>query len=121
MVKETPWLDDHQANINALQESPKALEELQQAASDPKPGYHIHHIVEQTPARDSDFPESMINGPENKVRIPRYKHEDINGWYSRPNEEFIWLSPRDYLRDKDWDERTRIGLKALRKFEVLKP
>ena len=60
-------------------------------------------------------------GPQNLVRIARYKHEDINGWYSQPNKEFDGLSPRDYLRDKDWAERTRIGLMALRKFEVLKP
>jgi len=30
------------------------------------------------------------------------------------------LSPRDYLRGKDWDEQMRIGLDILRKHKVLK-
>ncbi len=120
-MQEISWLENHQPNIDALQDPPKSLEELQQAAFDAKPGYHIHHIVEQKLARDFGFPEAMINGPENRVRIPRYKHEDINGWYSRPNDKFNGLSPRDYLRDKDWPERIKIGLEALRRFEVLKP
>jgi hypothetical protein len=48
------------------------------------------------------------------------KHIDISAWYSRGNDEYGGLSPRDYLRDKDWDEQMRVGLDRLRKHEVLK-
>jgi hypothetical protein len=46
--------------------------------------------------------------------------KNINAWYSRGNEEFGDLSPRDYLRGKDWDEQMRVGLDILRKYKVLK-
>jgi hypothetical protein len=35
-------------------------------------------IVEQTPARKDRFPGSMIDAPENRVRIPTFKHWEIN-------------------------------------------
>lgn len=100
---------------------PKTLSELQQNASKPATGYDIHHIVEQTSAEQSGYPRTIIDAPENLVRIPTLKHWEINGWYSRPNDEFGDVSPRDYLRDKDWAERTRVGLLALRKTGVLSP
>jgi hypothetical protein len=31
-----------------------------------------------------------------------------------------WRTPRDYLRDKSWDEQYAFGLEALRRFGVLK-
>ena len=77
--------------------------------------------VEQTSAAQDGFPEDMIDAPDNRLRIPTLKHWEINGWYSIPNKEFGWLSPRDYLQGKDWDERLRIGKLALIKFGVLKP
>lgn len=70
------------------------LEELQRAVNEPKDGYQVHHIVEQTPARDENFPDALIDGPDNLVRIPTLKHRDIGGWYSSPNDEFEGLSPR---------------------------
>lgn len=57
---------------------------------------------------------------DRRVRIPTLKHLEVNAWYSRPNEEFGGISPRDYLRDKDFDEQRRIGLNVLRKAGVLK-
>jgi hypothetical protein len=36
------------------------------------------------------------------------------------NKDFGGLSPRDYLRDKDWDEQMRVGLDLLRDRKVLK-
>jgi hypothetical protein len=116
------WLRDYEAEINAYLDPPKSLEELQQAAaSGNKPGYQIHHIVEQKSARDDKFPESMIDAPENLVRIPTYRHQEINGWFGRINSDFGEKSPREYLRGKDWDERLKIGLDALIKHKVLKP
>jgi len=69
-----------------------------------------------TPARDDKFPEEQIEGADNKVLIPTLKHRDISGWYSKRNPFFGGLSPRDYLRGKDWDTRRRIGIYALIKF-----
>jgi hypothetical protein len=63
----------------------------------------------------------MINGPENLVRIPRFKHWEITGWYMKKNLDYDGLSPRDYLRGKAWDERTKVGLRALIEHGVLKP
>ena len=54
----------------AYYDPPRTLEELQQAASTPAVGYDIHHIVEQTPAEQDGFPRSLIDSPENLVRVP---------------------------------------------------
>lgn len=54
------------------------------------------------------------------MRIPLLKHLDISAWYQTRNEDFGDLSPRDYLRDKDWDEQMRVGLNRLRDRKVLK-
>lgn len=101
-------------------DEPKTLEELQKAVREPKAGYDIHHIVEQTPGRRDGFPETWINSTENTVRISRFKHWEISRWYSTKNEEFGGLTPREYLRGKSWQERYDIGLKMLREFGVLK-
>lgn len=115
------WLDTDRILIEAYQDSPKTLEELQRAVSDPKWGYDIHHIVEQTPAVQAGFPRDQINSMENLARVSTLKHWEITTWYATRNREFGGLSPRDYLRDKDWAERTRVGLDALIKHGVLKP
>lgn len=52
-------------SIISYLDAPKTWEELQQNALRPRPGYDIHHPVEQTPARDDGFPESMVDGPAN--------------------------------------------------------
>ncbi|MGH6838400.1 MAG: hypothetical protein ACREDT_06305 [Methylocella sp.] len=72
------------------------------------------------PARN-ELPDELIDGPDNLVRIPTLKHRDIFGWYSRPNDQFQGLSPRDYLRGKDWEARRKVGIDALIDFGVLKP
>jgi hypothetical protein len=100
---------------------PKTLEELQQAVSTPKRGYDIHHIVEQTRAEQDGFARSQIDAPENLVRIPTYKHWDINAWFQTKNKQYDDASPREYLRDKGWDERLRVGKQALTDHGVLKP
>jgi hypothetical protein len=115
------WLCDFTPYIEAYLDEPKSLQELQRNVSGPKRGYDIHHIVEQTPAAKDGFPRSMIDAPENLVRIPTLKHWQINGWFSTPNRRFGGLSPRDYLRGKDWQERVRIGRDALIYFGVLRP
>lgn len=63
----------------------------------------------------------MINGRDNLVRIPTLKHWLINAWFQTSNAEFGYQSPRDYLRGRSWDERVRVGKKALILFGVLQP
>jgi hypothetical protein len=116
------WLSDKSiAYIEAYLDPPKTWEELQRDALNPQPGYDIHHPVEQTPARQDGFPESEIDGPNNRLRIPTLKHWEINGWYGTRNDEYGGLSPREYLRGKSWEERLRVAKEALIKFGVLKP
>lgn len=109
------------AAIKSANDPPRTLEELQaRARLDSEPGYQTHHIVGQFAQNRLQFGDARIDSLENKVRIPVVKHLDINGWYSRPNDRFGGLSPRDYLRGKSWDEQMRIGLEVLRDHGVLK-
>lgn len=80
-----------------------------------------HHIVEQTWAERFGFARSEIDDPSNLVSIPRLTHYRITGWYGTRNIDFNYLSPREYLRNKSWEERRQIGLGALVMFGVLKP
>jgi hypothetical protein len=121
VIEGADWFSECEPCVEAYLDPPKTLPELQQAVSAPKPGYDIHHIVEKDSAKQDGFPPWMINGPENLVRIPRFKHWEITGWYMTGNENYGGLSPRDYLRSKDWDERTKVGLRALIRHGVLKP
>jgi len=121
-VVEAPnWFLEYEPSVQAYLDPPKTLQELQQAVSTPKPGYDIHHIVEKTSTEQDRFPRDMINAPENLVLISRFKHWEITGWYMTRNKDYDGLPPRDYLRGKDWDERTRVGLRALIQHGVLKP
>ena len=115
------WLYEYDAHITASLDPPKSLEELQRAVASPKAGYEIHHIVEQTPAEQDGYRRSLIDGPDNLVRIPTLKHREITAWYQTTNDDFGNLSPREYLRGKTWEERTQVGLKALIDVGVLKP
>jgi len=115
------WLSQYLPYIYAYLDPAKTLAELQQDALSPEVGYNIHHIVEQTSAAQDGFPQSMIDAPENLVRISTFVHWQINAWYSTRNDEFDGLSPRDYLRGKSWDERMRVGEYALILFGVLQP
>jgi hypothetical protein len=38
-----------------------------------------------------------------------------------PDEDFDDLTPGQYLRGRTWDERVKLGLRALTKFGVLGP
>ncbi|WP_152428534.1 hypothetical protein [Methyloferula stellata] len=124
-VEAIQWLngkpDYYSDKIKASLDEPKMLKELQDAVDDPKPGYEIHHIVEQKGAEDDGFSREEIDARSNLVRIPAMKHREITGWYQTGNKDFGGLSPREYLRGKDWDKRDKVGIQALIKFGVLKP
>ncbi|HEX7791653.1 MAG TPA: hypothetical protein VF467_14140 [Afipia sp.] len=115
------WLKDRQDLIQAARDEPKTYEELQAGVGLGRPGYDTHHVVEQTWAEYFGFSRTQIDDPSNLVSIPRLKHHQITGWYGAKADAYGGLSPREYLSDKDWNERRRVGLEALVKFEVLKP
>jgi hypothetical protein len=121
VIDKVDWFFEYEPSVRAYLDPPKTLPELQQAVPTSKPGYDIHHIVERTSAEQDGFPRSLINGPENLVLVPKFKHWEITGWYMTGNEDYGGLSPRDYLRGKDWEERTKVGLRALIRHGVLKP
>ena len=114
------WLYTEWPSIRSYQDEAKSLGELQEQAGKKRPGYDDHHIVEQGAGAREGFPRSDIDGMDNVVSIPRYKHHEITGWYNRPNPEFGMQSPREYLRDRDWSEHVRMGHRALRDNGVLK-
>jgi hypothetical protein len=114
------WLNEKFAEFQSSIDSPKSLEELQKAVSDPRPGYDIHHIVERVSAAEDGSESDKIDAPENLVRIPRWKHWAINSWYQTKKEAYGFLSPREYLRGKSWDVRMRVGHDALIDVGVLK-
>lgn len=80
----------------------------------------VHHFVEKGQAKADGIPESAWDAPENRVRIPTLKHWQITGWYMTKNPDYNFLSPRNYLKGKTWDEKLRVGHKALSRFGVLK-
>ncbi|MCO5129853.1 MAG: hypothetical protein M9932_04725 [Xanthobacteraceae bacterium] len=107
--------------IKTANDPPRSLEELQERVTLPSDaGYQDHHIVGQFEQNRTRFGSEQIDSVDNLVRIPTLKHYEINAWYSRQDERFGNLSPRDYLRDKIFDEQRRIGLNALREVGVLR-
>jgi hypothetical protein len=109
--------------IETALDEPRPLDDLRRAvkAEAERDGTHVHHIVEKTPAERDGYPLSKINGYDNLVRVPRYRHEEITAWFNSKNPNFGGRSPRSYLRGRSWEERMEIGLLALRRFGVLKP
>ena len=106
------WLRQHQAEIETQLDPPKTLGELQDAVNVDRPGTQKHHIVEQGPAEKEGFPRSKIDAPDNLVRIPKQKHQEISDFYSRRNVKdtrFDGQSPRDWLRNRSWEERREFG------------
>ncbi|MEC5291069.1 hypothetical protein VSX64_10955 [Aurantimonas sp. C2-6-R+9] len=115
------WMQSYYSWIEAYFAAPKTLAELQRGAAQGKrDGYDIHHIVEEDAALKDGFPDSMVNGPSNLVRISRLKHWEISAWYQRINPKFGQQSPRQYLRGKSWEERLQFGIDALRNAKALK-
>ncbi|QEL23300.1 hypothetical protein FQV39_12510 [Bosea sp. F3-2] len=120
LIEAGHWLYSEYLSIRSYQDAPKTLAELQQHAGQSRPGYDDHHIVEQGAGSRERFPRSAVDGIDNVISIPRYKHHEITGWFNRRNPDFGMLTPRDYLRGRDWAEHVRVGHRALRQFKVLK-
>lgn len=115
------WLvTEYWPYVEAYWEGPRTLLELQEAVAKSRRGTEIHHIVEQTQARTEGFPQSAINSPDNLVQVPTFTHWLITAWYQTPLEDFNWLTPREYLRNKDWETKYRMGIYALEIHGVLR-
>jgi hypothetical protein len=98
---------------------PRTLWGLQNAVPNKRDGTQVHHIVERVSEREG-FSEAKIYGFENEVRIPTLKHREITSWYQTKNKFYDWMSPREYLRGKTWEDHRSVGLLALKKFGVSK-
>jgi hypothetical protein len=115
------WIGKKVSEILTYLDPPRTMEELQVAVDVPRTGTEVHHIMEQTAAKRAGLTQKQIDAPENRIRIPTFKHYDITGWYARPNKGYGRLSPREYLADKPVEEHMRVGREALILYEVLKP
>lgn len=107
-------------SIRSYLDEPKTLAELQRNVGRKRPGYEDHHIVERGAGGSESFSRAQIDGADNVVSVPKYKHHEITGWYTKPNKSFGRQTPRNYLRGKDWPEHVRVGHQAMREFGVLK-
>jgi hypothetical protein len=107
-------------HIQAYFDPPQSLDALNTAVDDPQTGYDIHHIVEQATVAADGSEDEAIDSPDNLVRIPTLKHWELNAWYQKGSLAFSNQSPRDYLQDKSWNERRRVGLLGLQAVGVLK-
>lgn len=119
------WLTKYLPDIESYLDAPRSLDELQRLAGQPQYGYEIHHIVEaqfrsRNEQRNSLRFSDRINSPDNLARIPHWEHVLISSWYSRKNDFYGGVTPRNYLRGKDWIEQYNLGLQVLRDFGVLK-
>jgi hypothetical protein len=111
------------AELHSYVDPPKTLQELQPwpPSQSAGRGYEWHHIVEQNPSNRKKFGDAMIDDPSNLVRVPRLKHEEISGEYSRPSDDGTnGPSLREKLSQEDFGTQREAGLAALRKHGVLK-
>jgi hypothetical protein len=109
--------------IKSANDPAKTLEELQEPiGTKSQRGYEDHHIAEEAAARAAGDPESLIQGRDNRVRIPVLKHIEISRYYSTKveQEDGTRLSPRDLLKGADFETRREFGLGILRKYGVLR-
>lgn len=119
-AQKASYLSREYPKIMSDLDPPKSYEELKAASDEPsRPGYHDHHIVEQG-SQNSDVDPSRLQNDDNIVRIPEYKHIEINRYYQTPNDDFGGLTPREYLKGKSYQEKLDCGLDVLRKFGVMK-
>jgi len=111
--REIMWIAEQWDKLQAHMYPPRDLKDLQDAVDKPTPGTEVHHIVETqynsnaSDANSKRFGDGRLGSRENKVRIPYWKHRDVSDWYSRPNEEFGWRTPREYMRGKAGTNNTR--------------
>ena len=123
LADQIEWIGDYAHLIEANRDPPRTLEELQARGKlEPQRGYNDHHNVERSALKDG-ISQSLIDDPSNIFRIPELKHYEITAYYNSKNAllpDVTLGSPREYLRDKSFEERREFGLKVLRDKGVLK-
>jgi len=97
VIEMASWLAEAYPYLRAYFDGPNSLAELQAGVANPRRGYDVHHIVERAPALADGFPVELVDGPDNG------------------------LSPREYLRGKNWVDRMRVGRRALVIAGVMNP
>lgn len=81
--------------------------------------YDLLRLVEQ--GRQNDYlDQDQVQSPANVVRIPYYRHKDVQSYYQTPNPNLGGLTPRQYLRGKSYEEQFEFGLQALRDLGIMK-
>jgi hypothetical protein len=95
-------------------QEPRAFKESYKNRGHPDTDWH--HIVE----KDADFPDEWKHNTLNMVKIPRAKHWAITQFYSTPNEEYGWLTPREWLRGQSFEVHRDFGIAQLCRFGALK-
>ena len=84
------WVHDYGPYIQAYTDPPQSLEDIEAAAHGPaRPGYDVHHIVEQASGRSGEIPTQLIDSWENLVSIPTLRHWQLNSWYQQESADFI--------------------------------
>ena len=104
----------------------RALEALADSREYPqsgKPGCRSGHSTGESSSRHENHRPDAETGATMRAEIGS---EDSAGgrsqsWFQTRVSEFGGLSPRDYLRGRGWNERHRVGLRALIRFGVLLP
>ncbi|WP_126113373.1 MULTISPECIES: hypothetical protein [unclassified Bosea (in: a-proteobacteria)] len=120
-LMETDWLRGYLPRITSYLDEPKTLQELEAGVSSPRAGFDVHHRAERAAALVDGYSRALVNGRANLVLVPTLRHWEVTGWYMTPNRDYRGLTPREYLRGKNWEERLRIGDRAMKLHGILKP
>jgi hypothetical protein len=100
----------------------QSLDVLRNDVATPRPGTEVHHIIERSAWDRAEFePARDRDGWLNTVRISTLRHRQITSWYARANEDYGNMSPRAWLRGRDYQDHLETGLKALIEHGVLQP
>ncbi len=116
------WLEDFLPQLRSYLDEPRTLEDLQARAQRPREaGYDDHHIIEQAAGRREKFEYNVTYGPQNVVRIPRWRHWMLNSWYETENEDYGGMAPREFLEGNGVPrDHIDVGLDGLRYVGVLR-
>jgi hypothetical protein len=80
-----------------------------------KPGHELHHCV----AQSSGFAPNLIHTTQNILEIPYWRHIRISAYYNTKQAALGNLSPREWLKGRNFDEHEEFCWKTLRQFGAL--
>jgi hypothetical protein len=123
-------------NIISAQDSPKPLEDLRLSPESrefpsfknlkdeyrpdgARPGYNLHHIVEQNPDNRNQFTSEQLHNTDNVIEIPVYKHEEITAIYNSKPYGSDGPTVRDSVNQMSYEDQRTYGLEILRRVGVI--